>query len=322
MNYSRARVPVQVCLLTYKRPALLRQALASLCSQVIPRLLIEMHILVVDNDAAGSGHEVFQDALKDSRVRARYVCEPGRGIANARNRALLESTGMDYIAFIDDDEVATLHWLHELYTTLQRYNADIVTGPVTPEFIDAPRWIVQGGFFQMRPLQTGREVDFVATNNVLFRADLARTYKFDSRFDATGGEDTHFFMRMRMDGLRLIWCQEAEVIETVPQNRTKLRWMLQRAQSEANRYTRCCLDLDRSVAARFKRLGKALLGCGAGLLLVPAGLVSRKYALRGLQWVFRAIGTWTALWGAQTIYYEPSPALATSPAPVGKRLEQ
>src|ERR1700693_1057975 len=235
MNHSRAYVPVQVCLLTYKRPELLRQTLASLCSQVIPKSLIEMHILVVDNDAAGSGHDVFQDALKDSQIPARYVCEPGRGIANARNRALLESTGMDYIAFIDDDEVATLHWLHELYATLQQYDADIVTGPVTPEFVDAAPWIVRGGFFRMRTLQTGCKIDFVATNNVLFRAELARTYKFDSRFDATGGEDTHFFMRMKRDGLRLVWCQEAEVIETIPQSRTKLRWMLQRAQSEANR---------------------------------------------------------------------------------------
>jgi glycosyltransferase involved in cell wall biosynthesis len=314
-------VPIQVCLLTYKRPDLLRETLLSLRSQTISDPQLKMHILVVDNDAAGSGHETFHAALEGSPVPARYVCEPARGICNARNRALLESAGMDYIAFLDDDEVATPAWLQSLYQTLQLARADIVTGPVTPKFLDAPQWLVQGGFFRMAPQPTGSPVEYVATNNVLFRAALATRYKFDSRFDATGGEDTHFFMRMKRDGLRLVWCQEAEVIETVPGNRTKVRWMLQRAQSEANRYTRCCLDLDHSLAIRLQRFGKALLGFGAGVLLLPAGLLRKKYAVRGLQWIYRALGTWSALWGAQTIYYAPTPALATPSPTVGDRLE-
>jgi succinoglycan biosynthesis protein ExoM len=314
-------VQIQVCLLTYKRPDLLRETLLSLRSQIISDPQLKMHILVVDNDAAGSGQETFRSALTRSPVPARYVCEPGRGIGNARNRALLESAGMDYIAFIDDDEAATPEWLQALYQTMQRFRSDIVTGPVTPKFLDAPPWIVQGGFFRMSPQATGNAVEYVATNNVLFRAELATRYKFDSRFDATGGEDTHFFMRMKRDGLRLVWCQEAEVIETIPGDRTKVRWMLQRAQSEANRHTRCCLDLDHSLATRVQRFGKALLGFGAGTLLLPAGLLQKKYAVRGLQWIYRAIGTWSALWGAQTIYYAPTPALATPSATVGDHLE-
>jgi succinoglycan biosynthesis protein ExoM len=314
-------VHIQVCLLTYKRPALLRETLLSLRSQVISDPQLNMHILVVDNDAAGSGQETFRSVLEGSPIPARYVCEPGRGIGNARNRALRESAGMDYIAFIDDDEMATPEWLQNLYQTMRRSQADIVTGPVTPKFLEAPQWIVQGGFFRMNPQATGNTVEFVATNNVLFRAELATRYKFDSRFDATGGEDTHFFMRVKRDGHRLVWCQEAEVIETVPGHRTKVKWMLQRAQSDANRYTRCCLDLDRGFATRIKRFGKALLGFGAGVLLLPAGLLQKKHAVRGLQWIYRALGTCSALWGAQTIYYAPTPALATPAASVGDHLD-
>ena len=315
-------IHIQVCLLTYNRPEMLRSALASLREQVIPDRSLKMHLLVVDNDAAGSGQATFRSAFEGSQLSARYVCEPGRGIGNARNRALLESAGMDYIAFIDDDEVATPQWLYHLYQTAQRWNAAIVTGPVTPAFVDAPQWMVQGGFFRMRPQETGQAVEFVATNNVLLRSALVNKYKFDSRFDATGGEDTHFFMRMRRDGLRLVWCQEAEVIETVPADRAKVKWILHRAQSDANRYTRCCLDLDPGFATRVKRLGKALLGFSAGLLLVPAGLLGRKYALRGLQWIYRSLGTCAALWGAQTIYYAPAPVLATPSAPAGDHLER
>jgi O-antigen/teichoic acid export membrane protein len=314
-------VQMQVCLLTYKRPQLLRETLLSLRSQVISDPQLTMHILVVDNDVAGSGWETFRRALEDSPIPSRYVCEPGRGIGNARNRALRESAGMDYIAFIDDDEVATPEWLQSLYQTMQRSQADIVTGPVTPRFVEAPEWIVQGGFFRMSPQPTGSVVECVATNNVLFRAELATRYTFDSRFDATGGEDTHLFMRMKRDGLRPVWCQEAEVIETVPGDRTKVKWMLQRAQSDANRYTRCCLDLDRGAAIRIQRLGKALLGFGAGVLLLPAGLLQKQHAVRGLQWIYRAMGTCSALWGARTIYYAPTPALVTPSASVGEHLD-
>jgi succinoglycan biosynthesis protein ExoM len=314
-------VPIQVCLLTYKRPALLRETLLSLRSQVISDPQLKMHLLVVDNDAAGSGQETFRSALQGSPIPARYVCEPARGIGNARNRALRESVGMDYIAFIDDDETATPDWLQNLHQTMHRFEADIVTGPVTPKFVDAPEWIVQGGFFRMSPQATGSPVEFVATNNVLFRAKLTTRYKFDSRFDATGGEDTHFFMRMKRDGHRMVWCQEAEVIETVPGDRAKVKWMLHRAQSDANRYTRCCLDLDHGVAIRIQRFGKALLGFGAGVLLLPAGLLQKKHAVRGLQWIYRAMGTCSALWGAQTIYYAPTPVLATPSASAGDHLE-
>jgi len=321
MNTTSAWVHIQVCLLTYKRPELLHQTLRSLRDQRIADPCITMHLLVVDNDAAGSGRATFDAALAGSTIPARYVCEPRRGIGNARNRALSESDGMDYIAFLDDDEVATPEWLYHLYQTLYRQHADIATGPVTPYFVAAPAWIVRGGFFRMPKRATGSPIDFVATNNVLFRAQLAHSYKFDSRFDATGGEDTHFFMRLRKDGMRLVWSQEAEVIETVPADRTRVGWMLRRAQSEANRYTRCCLDLDHGLSTRIKRFGKALLGALAGLAMLPLGVIGRRYAMRGLLWLSRALGTCAALWGSQTIYYQTSPALATPAAAVGKSLE-
>jgi succinoglycan biosynthesis protein ExoM len=306
---SSAGVCIQVCLLTYKRPALLRQTLLSLCDQVIPDPMVRIHLLVVDNDDAGSGKAIFNATLAESSIPARYVCEPSRGIGNARNRALSESADMDYIAFLDDDEVATPEWLYQLYKTLRQQHADIVTGPVTPNFLDAPSWIVRGGFFRMAPRTTGESIDFVAAANVLFRADLARTYRFDRRFDATGGEDTHFFMRMKRDGLRSVWCQEAEVIETIPADRSTVGWMLRRAHSEANRYTRCCLDLDHSFGTRAKRLGKALLGASAGIAMLPLGLIRRRYAMRGLQWLYRAVGTCAALGGSHTIYYRLDPGL-------------
>jgi glycosyltransferase involved in cell wall biosynthesis len=61
----------------------------------------------------------------------RYVVEPRRGLSFVRNRAISEARAAraDFVAFLDDDEVATAPWLTELLRVQGRYAADVVTGP-------------------------------------------------------------------------------------------------------------------------------------------------------------------------------------------------
>jgi succinoglycan biosynthesis protein ExoM len=44
-----------------------------------------------------------------------------------RNLGLKNVSG-DYIAIIDDDEVADKYWIHKLINTIIKYNTDIVFG--------------------------------------------------------------------------------------------------------------------------------------------------------------------------------------------------
>ncbi|HEY0758396.1 MAG TPA: glycosyltransferase family 2 protein [Acidisarcina sp.] len=315
---ASSTVRVQVCLLTYKRAELLRSALKSLLEQTAAESSpILMHILVVDNDEAMSGRAVFDEALghatRQGAIPCRYVSEPSRGLSAARNRALDESGGMDYVAFLDDDEVAERDWLKRLLDASERFDADVTTGPVWPLYVGTPAWIVRGGFFSARQRATGASVDFVATNNVLLRGKVAASFRFDGRFDATGGEDTEFFMRIKRAGYRMVWANEALVSECIPPSRANAAWLLSRARSDANRYTRSCLSLDSSVSTVIGRLVIASGGFLAGMALLPFGIFGRQYAVRALQYMWRAAGTISALRGGRQIYYEASGVPAAEP---------
>lgn len=310
MNHKR----VQICVLTFKRPEMLRSALRSLRQQESQQCQATMQVLVIDNDAEESGKRVFCEVFGPSNPSARYVVERQQGIARARNRALEESADADFIAFLDDDEVADQHWLDCLLQVQAAYDADVVTGPSVPDFVKSPQWIVRGGFFAPPISKTGQQVRFVETNNVLMRTTFVRHFRFDLRFDTTGGEDTYFFMQLKKAGARMVWAQDATVRETIPEQRTNFSWLMRRAYSEANRYTWCCVRSAPGPVTFASRLAVACAGCCAGVLMLPAGASGKHRAVQGLRLMSRAVGTIHALAGFTDPYYRssnPSPSIGT-----------
>jgi len=318
-NVESRQLKVQVCVLTLGRPELLKLALDSLLGQTVHSSTvlrkarkkikfsgIDMQILVVDNDIEGSGRPIFDDVLGSDGTHARYVCEPKKGFSSARNRALIESTQMemDYIAFLDDDEIADSGWLAALLEASIHYDVEVVTGPVDPRHIRSPQWVVDGGFFLPIPHKTGEDLTCAATNNVLLSRLVFTNFRFDSRFDITGGEDTEFFMRVRKVGHRIIWCNEAHVSECVPVSRATWRWIVNRARIEASRYTRSCLSQDSSAKTILSRLLRACAGFLAGLILLPRSILGRHHGVRALQLMSRSVGTVTAIHGRKHVYYE------------------
>ncbi len=312
-------IHVQVCVLTYKRPELLRLALQSLVNQVslkdlgVERLErsdaaddLAMHILIIDNDAAMSGRAVFDEMIALTDIPLRYVSEPSRGLSIARNRALTESAGMHFVAFIDDDETAHPEWIARLVDAAFAFDADVVTGPVVPQHANSPEWVKRGRFFNPQQRETGSLVPFVATNNVLLRGAIAQAFRFDSRFNATGGEDTEFFMRITRAGHRIVWVQDATVTEHIPAERANLGWLVNRARSDANRYTRSCLSFDHGPLTKLNRFVTACGGFLTGVLLLPLLVLGRHHMVRGLQLIFRSVGTISALRGQNDIYYRSS----------------
>src|SRR5262245_65678342 len=61
------------------------------------------------------------------------LCEPRPGISHARNAGVAASRGF-YVAFLDDDEVASPLWLASLLAAMREYATDIVVGPVRPAY--------------------------------------------------------------------------------------------------------------------------------------------------------------------------------------------
>lgn len=217
---------VSVCVVTFKRPNLLRRLLQSL-SELDPISGESHEIIVVDNDVLGSARSVCAGFSKPG---IRYAIEPVRGIARARNRAVSMASG-GAIAFIDDDERASPAWLRMLVETASVSDADIVAGPVLPEYAaGAPSWVRLAGVHDRPRHKSGTRVEAVSTANVLIaRRVLPKHQKaFDEAFGLAGGSDRDLLMRLAKEGAKNIWEDAAEVYEYVPLERCRARWIVQR----------------------------------------------------------------------------------------------
>ena len=222
---------VDICVATFRRPALLLELLRSLERQRIPSD-ISARIIVVDNDSEGPGRGAV-DAIGDAGpLPIQYACEPRRGIVFARNRCLALANA-HWVAFIDDDETAVEDWLERLLDTASRFQADIVVGPVLARLpADAPRWIARGNLFARKRYPTGRKMaEGGGTGNVLISGALLKRAGrgFDHAHNLTGGEDSEFFAYLQSIGARKVFCNEAEATEAVPPERATLRWLLRRS---------------------------------------------------------------------------------------------
>src|SRR5690242_10519913 len=100
---------VAICICTFRRRGLLRELLGGIVQLRFRKVQApQMQIVLVDNDEQASAEEVCRSASVQWPIK--YVVEPQRGITHARNRAIAEVGPVDFIAFIDDDEVPSAQW--------------------------------------------------------------------------------------------------------------------------------------------------------------------------------------------------------------------
>ena len=305
-EYKRnASSRVAICIATFQRTEQLRDLLAALGRlsfyNICPH---RIDVIVVDNDAARSANSVCD--IKDYPWTIRYVCEPKRGIARARNRAITEAADAEFLAFVDDDETPEPRWLDELLWTRSQFQADVVSGPVFPEYTgDVPEWIRNGGFFRRPVFRTGDIVELCSTNNVLIRsAILAKVSGFDEQFNLTGGEDTHFFLRVRKSGCHIVFSSAAVVHERITAKRANLSWLLRRGYQSGNSWALCERDLKPEPRVTVARGFKGIAHICRGLARVPASLCIGKAALvRALQELCAGAGMLAGVVGYRFLPY-------------------
>ena len=216
---------IAVCLITYKRPILLRKCIESLEMQTH-----EFDLYIIDNDKEHSAKRVVKFIQHDSEIKLNYQLEKIKGIPYARNRAInTVKNDYKYLAFIDDDEVAEKDWLENLKKTLEKYDADIVAGPVYPIIKSHyPEWIKY--FSHRNKYKTGQLMNKCATGNVIMKTSIFKNIKkpFLEEFKNTGGSDSHLFSSLFNQGYKIIWTSDAIVKENIEENRLKVKWFLAR----------------------------------------------------------------------------------------------
>ncbi len=224
---------LSVCICTFRRPQLLQRLLDALLQQdLAPEL---WQVVVVDNDAEASASPVLQRYQRRYGERLITLNETRSNISLARNTAI-NATASSWLALIDDDELPAIDWLSQLLACQQRYQADLVFAPVTPEYGPAiPNWIIRGAYFERRRLSTGSKIGHqdARTGNVLIRravlTQLSANQPFDPAFGRSGGEDSMLFRQLAASGATMVWCDEAAVSEEVPLQRATAKWLVSRS---------------------------------------------------------------------------------------------
>jgi succinoglycan biosynthesis protein ExoM len=292
---------------TYMRPSDLADVLPAVAGQVSEAGVdsVDAVILVIDNDPLG-GARAQVEAFSDPAVQVRYIHEPHPGISAARNAALDAARDLDVLIFIDDDERPMAGWLSALLALYRRGDAQAVVGAVVSEYeIPPERWILDGGFFTRRRLVTGTRVDVAATNNLLL--DMAfvsgNNLRFDEEFGIAGGGDTMFTRTLDRLGGTMLWCDEAVVIDVVPEARINRQWVVMRAFRSGNSWSRTSVRLEASAGSRFVvRLGLSARGlgrllAGGGLWLVGALGGGMRRRARAVKAMARGGGMLLGAWG-------------------------
>lgn len=223
---------ISVCICTYKRTALLAQLLDGLTRQHTGGEFT-FEAVIVDNDALRSAEETVKRFQTGGAPYAIiYDCEPVQSISLARNRTVRNAAGA-YVATIDDDEAPAADWLHRMYSCLKAHDADGVLGPVLPHFPqEAPPWLVRSGLCNRPRHATGTPITLkdLRTGNTLLRRGIFEEGDmwFDPAKGLTGGSDAEFLIRQIRKGRRFVWCDDAVVFETVPEERWPDTYYLKR----------------------------------------------------------------------------------------------
>jgi len=277
---------ISVIIPTFRRPDSFLRAARSVFAQAGVE---DVELVAIDNSPEGSALGVFRQLTADAPIPFRWAHEPKPGVANARNAALKLASG-DLIAWLDDDEEASPHWLEALVSVRRETGAQSVFGPVRARAGNAPN----ARFYEALHSRVGPSLSGPCAhpwgigNSLQPRSLYDEAEPFDVSTNETGGEDDALFAAWAEAGARFAWAADAWVIEHLGAERTHLRHGLKRAFAygqgpcetawTAHRY----LTLARHMAvgaAQFFAFGSASLFALAGS--TPHALLLLDRAARG-----------------------------------------
>ncbi|UTW48990.1 glycosyltransferase family 2 protein [Bacterioplanoides sp. SCSIO 12839] len=265
---------ISVCMCTYKRLHVV-ETLKSIDQQQLPEG-INLEVVVVDNDESAFARDLVLNQAKKMVVPVVYAQETAKNIAKARNKTIANASG-EWLAFIDDDEVADAQWIKHLLATAEAYQADVVFGRVISLYPEnTPQWVIKSGAFERPTRPDGSVVTSGGTNSTLVNKAFLdhNALKFDEAYGLTGGEDADLFHRMHELGAKLVTSNNATVSEEVAQDRLNSSYILKKCFRVGETYTRYRL-LDQASSKKIRYMAenslKGLVFLVWMLLLLPMG---------------------------------------------------
>ena len=235
---SEVDMNIAIGIITRNRPRLLANVLDSLAQLEVPKHN-SLQYIVVENNGHLSMREVVRKSPLDP-AKTHLALEPRIGIPFARNKVLKIATRIkcDFLAFIDDDELAHPNWISELVKRQQATGADLVCGPVREQMdlTDASylQRIIAHGITRInereyqkmhRKISDGTWHAF-GTCNWMGRMALIRktSLQFQESLGFGGGEDWLFYQNLRVAGGHSTAAPDAIVDSIVTPDRLTIRY--------------------------------------------------------------------------------------------------
>lgn len=221
---------VSVVIASSRSNDLVKTCVESLENQTVPPLEV---ILVVDrHDQEDEFNQFFKTNGQDVKVYS----SGQTGVTPARNKGVSESSG-DIIAFIDDDARATRSWIEEIIKTFENNpRIEVMGGPVIPMFRGkaiGEKWYWIIGCTSTVPLTTRP----ISCNMAMTRKSFDKSGGFEEvgrkRMKPCMSEETELCERVEeITPGSITWNDKAVVHHNVPETRTRLGYMVNRAYKE------------------------------------------------------------------------------------------
>jgi len=268
-----------VAICTYNARTHLETLLPAVAAQEIDR---PFEILVVDNNSTDGTSDFVRELGCRSPVPMRVVREPVQGIPYARNCAIEESAGSEFLVFIDADEMPCPGWLRAAVDALDKEGAECAGGPIRVRLPGPrPRWLTDYLLLFLGALDHGDAPFWITdrktpvwTGNVAYRRSLfASGLRFDHRYNRAGkgvggGSDSVMFRHLVGAKVRMRYRPDMVIEHLIGPDKVRRRYFLQ---------------LNLTAGTKFGRFSED--GFGRTLLGVPPYM-----ALEALRHVTSALG--------------------------------
>lgn len=267
---------LSVVITTFRRDWMLAEILEALLPQVTGQ---PAEVIIVDNCPHASTRSSVEAKAHPAVV---YLHEPCSGVVHARNRGVAAANG-SYLVFLDDDEVPGAGWL-EAWMRQADGRTDMSFGRIVPRFLEEyPQELgrqLERNFSRDMGCDTGADISkswaYLGTGNALFHKArcLGGAGPFDTRFNASGGEDVWLIRGLVEQGQRALWNHEAVVEELVPAERMQLSYLRMRRFNQGQ--LRCIMMLGSGGASGIARV---LMWMGVGAIQYIGWLAASWIAL-------------------------------------------
>jgi succinoglycan biosynthesis protein ExoM len=238
VNATASPVDISICLCTFNRQGQLSNALNSIIAQRTENTF-SFEIVIVDDESTDATADVVWKTKEYSPVPLSYFWQSNAGVAVARNRCVKEAAG-EWIAFFDDDQIASPEWLFSLYREALHSGAECVGGPchllvdkscgVKPvgtvrKLLGENPFMANSPSILSRLHPSRRTSAIPGTGNALVKKTVFQRlggFREGLRY----GEDFEFFQRVARAGTKIAIAPKASVQHVIPASRLSLDHLL------------------------------------------------------------------------------------------------